>query len=82
MTTPTLALPYDFAVLDGAANPRTIVYHLDRPGHEVAWFSLDIDPDGARAETLADALNRPLLEAEDILAAQKRLIERQPTPPS
>jgi hypothetical protein len=49
------APPYDFAVLDNAEKPRSIVYHLDT-GAEVATF--DTSPDGqAMAERVCGTLN-------------------------
>lgn len=51
-----LAPKFDYAILDNAEKPRTMVYDIDS-GEEVVTYSLSIDPHGELAEEMADHLN-------------------------
>lgn len=51
-----LAPRYDYAIMDNAERPRSMVYDVDT-GEEVATYSLSIDPKGALAEEMAGHLN-------------------------
>jgi len=55
LASPEPAPPYDFAVLDNAEQPRSMVYHLDT-GAEVATFGID-DHGQAMAERVCETLN-------------------------
>lgn len=55
-----IADPYDFAVLDNAENPRSMVYHLDT-GTEVATFDTS-DIGQYMAEAVCNLLNDIMAE--------------------
>ena len=51
---------FDFAVLDNAENPRSLVYNIDT-GQEVATFGIDADGQ-AMAERVCESLNAYVAE--------------------
>ncbi len=52
-----LAPLYDWAVLDNAEQPRTIVYNVDT-GQELCAWAIHIDPLVLTAEKTAAAMNK------------------------